>query len=807
MLEFLQKYSFSKKILLLVAMTISMTFFIGLLLSTAHDIDNIRSSANAQIKMLAKVLAKNSASALVFNDEAAAADTLSVVDGNEMIRRVEIENAQHVVFTSHNNSHPQLDSIFNHFPIINNLVIEQPIELNGRVEGKIRIFATLSAEWRLLVGKWVLDTLILGLVLLFGLAFLKRQLRIVLVPISRLARATREIIRYQRYSMRVENGNEDEFGELTKGFNQMLTQIELTNSKLRQSSEALAQTQEAIALRDENLCCLYVNPAFTQLFGYELEEVIGKPISLQAKNSGENELTQKEIYEIARDNGSYRGEVIRCTKDGRMIPISLNISPMRDEKGMLTGYISVSQDISEKKQAQEWIWRQANFDLLTGLPNRHMFYDRVEQEILRTRRTGAPFVLMFLDLDNFKEVNDTLGHDMGDMLLKSAAERLISCVRGSDTVGIENNVARLGGDEFMVILNNFQSLHNVDQVAQRILTKLGEPYHLGAEVALVSASIGITVCPDDAIDTETLIRNADQTMYHAKNKGRNTFCYFTRNMHETAQRRRKMIIDLREAVEEKQFVLAYQPIIDLTTGRVHKAEALIRWQHPKQGLISPMDFIPLAEETGLIIEIGNWLFYQVTNQLVKWRESIHPDFQISINKSPAQFYNKGNDHNAWFDHLHRLGLPGDSLVIEITEGLMLDKNLDVSQKLLAFRDAGVQVAVDDFGTGYSSLSYLKKFDIDYIKIDKSFVQNLAIHSDDIVLCEAIIVMSHKLGLKVVAEGIETDQQRDLLFGIGCDYGQGYLFSRPVSAEKLEAFCIEQNRISTEQLDLELASNY
>jgi EAL domain-containing protein (putative c-di-GMP-specific phosphodiesterase class I) len=246
-----------------------------------------------------------------------------------------------------------------------------------------------------------------------------------------------------------------------------------------------------------------------------------------------------------------------------------------------------------------------------------------------------------------------------------------------------------------------------------------------------------------------------------------------------------MINDMHVAIHEHQFRVVYQPIVDLATQQINKAEALLRWQHPNRGLISPAEFVPIAEETGLIVDIGDLVFYEVANQVAKWRTTINQDFQISINKSPVQFLNKGDRHVAWFDYLKEQGLPGECMVVEITEGLMLDKNSIVSDKLLAFRDAGVQVAVDDFGTGYSSLAYLKKFDIDYIKIDQSFVQNLSIDSEDLVLCEAIIVMAHKLGLKVIAEGIETIEQRDLLVTIGCDYGQGYLFSRPVSAEDFE----------------------
>jgi diguanylate cyclase (GGDEF)-like protein len=493
-------------------------------------------------------------------------------------------------------------------------------------------------------------------------------------------------------------------------------------------------------------------------------------------------------------NGSYRGEITLETKEGKLLPISLHVSPIKDANDKITGFVSLSSDISEKKQAEAWIWEQANFDLVTGLPNRHMFHERLSREVEISQRSGKSFALMFLDLDDFKEVNDSLGHDQGDLLLKEVGERLVGCLRSIDTVSRDGTVARLGGDEFTIILSNFDDINNVDLVTQRILTALSEPFKLGNDIVNVSASIGITIYPDDASDVESLIRNADQTMYHAKNKGRNTYSYFTLSMQEAATMRREMTHDLRIAIEEEQFRVLYQPIVDLTTNKIYKAEALLRWEHPDHGVVSPADFIPVAEDTGMIVDIGNWVFFKVAKQLANWRSEVDEEFQVSINKSPVQFYNKDDKHLAWFKYLNQLDIPGSSLVIEITEGLMLDKNPEVSQKLLAFRDEGIQVAVDDFGTGYSSLSYLKKFDIDYIKIDQSFVQNLSIESEDLVLCEAIIVMAHKLGLKVIAEGVETIDQRDLLFAVGCDYAQGYLFSKPIPADALEALCIEQNQL-------------
>ncbi len=430
-----------------------------------------------------------------------------------------------------------------------------------------------------------------------------------------------------------------------------------------------------------------------------------------------------------------------------------------------------------RKENEALIWQQANFDPLTNLPNRRMFHDRLEQEMKKSNRSGLPLALLLLDLDHFKQINDTYGHAIGDRLLQDAAQRLGSCM------GESNTVARLGGDEFVVILGELNDPNIVERISQDALHKLAEPFQLKNEVAYVSTSIGIAFYPTDATDSSILLKSADQAMYAAKNQGRNRHSYFTPSLQQAAHARWQLVNDLRGALAGDQFQVYYQPIMELSTGVIHKAEALIRWQHPTRGLVDPAEFIPIAEDTGMIVDIGNWVFRKAASQAAMWRASHHAEFQISVNRSPVQFHSD-NNIQAWSDYLQELGLPGQSIVVEITEGLLLDTNT-VTNQLLAFRDAGIQVSLDDFGTGYSALAYLKKFDIDYLKIDRSFIHNLAPGSNDMALCEAIIVMAHKLGLRVIAEGVKTIEQRDLLAAAGCDYGQGYLFSEPVPAEQLE----------------------
>jgi diguanylate cyclase (GGDEF)-like protein/PAS domain S-box-containing protein len=439
-------------------------------------------------------------------------------------------------------------------------------------------------------------------------------------------------------------------------------------------------------------------------------------------------------------------------------------------------------DISARKDAEETIQRQANFDPLTQLPNRRLFLDRLAQEIAKSRRANLPLALLLIDLDEFKEVNDTLGHDVGDILLQEAGRRIRHCVRDADTV------ARLGGDEFTVVLTELPDhTTHIEDIAQKIIARLAEPYQLGNETAYVSASIGITLFPRDAEDIDTLVKHADQAMYAAKKQGRNRFCYFTASLQEAAQTRLKLSRELREGVAGKQFTAHFQPIVELSSGRILKAEALLRWQHPTRGLVDPVSFIPLAEETGLINAIGEWMFSESAQRAKAWSGQFGADFQVSVNISPVQFRAAGRmQTEAWLSHLQDIGLSGANLTVEITESLLLNVHADVIKLLFRFRDAGIQIAIDDFGTGYSSLAYLKQFPIDYLKIDRSFVRDIETDPNDMALSRAIIVMAHELGLKVIAEGVETEGQRGLLAAAGCDYAQGYLFAQPLPPDALES---------------------
>ncbi|MEC4718819.1 EAL domain-containing protein [Noviherbaspirillum sp. CPCC 100848] len=482
---------------------------------------------------------------------------------------------------------------------------------------------------------------------------------------------------------------------------------------------------------------------------------------------------------LAGKAASFQSEYRMCCKDGKWKWVMTRaVVVARDVAGhplRMTGTVS---DISEKRRSEEIIWHHANFDTLTGLPNRRLFRDRLDHDVKKARRSGDPLALLFIDLDRFKEANDLLGHDIGDQLLIEAARRINGCVRASDTV------ARLGGDEFTAILTDLDDLAHVEFLAQKIIDSLASPFCLGNEVVYLSASIGITLFPSDASTPENLIRNADQAMYAAKSNGRNQFSYFTRSMQQEAHTRLRLIGDLRNALSGNQLRVYYQPVIDLRTGAVSKAEALLRWQHPKLGMIDPPRFIPFAEESGLINEIGEWVFQEAARCSCRFGSRLGKPFQISVNKSPVQFMSRSEQVD-WPEYLKSLGLPGSSISVEITEGLLLNASSRVTERLLQYRDAGIQVAIDDFGTGYSSMAYLRRFDIDYLKIDQSFVRDVASDTGDRAIVRSIIAMAHELGLQVIAEGIETAEQKAALIEAGCDYGQGFLFSRAVPPDEFE----------------------
>ena len=522
----------------------------------------------------------------------------------------------------------------------------------------------------------------------------------------------------------------------------------------------------------------FVNPKMARLLGYAIEDMLHRPLAQFMDDEG-RALLERNI--ARRQQGRAESHEFKFLRaDGSALWATLVSNPIFDGCGAYRGALALVTDITEHKATSELMWRQANFDQLTGLPNRHLLLDRLGHALVKARRDGTSLALLFIDLDDFKQVNDRLGHDRGDRLLAEAAARIGACVRTSDTV------ARLGGDEFTVILPGLEQVGCVERVAQQVIDSLVLPFTLDGAPVRVSASVGIALYPADAADVEALLRHADQAMYAAKAGGRNRYSYFTPVLQEAALRRQAALHELRAALAAGQFVLFYQPIVALADGRVRRAEALLRWNHPQRGLLGPDQFLAAAEAGGLMLEIGDWVFRQAALQVRQWQAQLDPAFQVSINLSPLQLRGEAGRLADWGDQLASLGLPARSIVLELDERLLHDAGPALVQRLQAFQALGLQVALEHFGTGYASLPQLLAFGIGVLKIDRSLVQRLGHDGPSVALCEAMVLMAHKLGLAVLAEGVETLAQRDALLAAGCDAAQGFVFAAAMPAGQFEA---------------------
>ncbi|OAN52308.1 hypothetical protein A6A04_01030 [Paramagnetospirillum marisnigri] len=553
-----------------------------------------------------------------------------------------------------------------------------------------------------------------------------------------------------------------------------ITQRKLAEAEMQLAASVFHTTREGILITDAKGIILSVNPAFSDITGYSAEEAVGQTPRLLKSNHHGGAFYAEMWHQIV-DTGGWQGEVWNRRKNGEAYLEWLTISAIPGPDGRPDRFVSVFTDVTELRRKDEQIRHQAYHDSLTGLPNRALLGDRLEHAIEVAQREDSQVAVLFLDLDHFKVVNDSLGHQEGDRLLQQTAQRILDSVRRSDTVG------RLGGDEFIVILSGVDAGSEVALVAEKIIAAIAQPFDLAGRPVHAGTSIGIAVFPQDGGTAETLMKNADTAMYQAKGAGRSTFRFFDPSMNRRAVQRLEMEANLRAALDLGEFRLFYQPKIHVLTGRCCGAEALIRWQRADGALVSPADFIPVAEETGLIIPIGYWVIEETCRQNVAWRASGLAAVPVSVNLSLRQFH----DH-ALVDRIAAIlaayGVEAEAIEVELTESAVMEEPDKAIVTLKRLRDLGLKVSVDDFGTGYSSLAYLKRFPISTIKIDRSFVTDLGTDPEDAAIAQTIIALARTLKLDVVAEGVETEGQLAILTEMGCEVVQGYIFGRPVPAD-------------------------
>lgn len=660
--------SLKQKLITIMLLTSSIVLLITSLAYITHEVLTFRRVIRQELQGLADIIANNAASALVFNDQTAATETLKGVSANQRIQSVLILNHAGTVFAEYGS--PERKDVDREaggrggsafWEWQKGEEVTQTITVEGREVGTVVIESNMKGLREKLDVFFIVGGLVMLMAVLIAYLVSARLQGLISEPIMRLVQTMKRVSLEKNFHLRTEKSSNDEVGTLIEGFNEML---------------------EEIAGRDELL-----------------------------------------------------------------------------------------------RQRHDHLQQLAHFDNLTRLPNRVLFYDRLTQALLQAARLEQNVAILFVDLDHFKDINDTLGHRIGDLLLMEVAKRLQEIVRACDTV------ARMGGDEFTLCLQNMEDPDNATLVAQKIVTNLARPYLIEGEEIFVTASVGITLFPADGLSVDELLKNADTAMYHVKDNGKNMFQFYSQEMNARACKRLTLQNSLRHALERNEFRLYYQPKIDIASRKLTGMEALLRWAHPEKGLIGPDNFIPLAEETGLIVPIGEWVLQSACLQINSWEAQGYPPLRIAVNISPVQF--KRED---FAESIHRIleetGVNPHFLELELTEGALMQEVESSVEILNRFREIGIHISIDDFGTGYSSLSYLKRFPIDKLKIDRSFIFNLTENRDDNAIVTAIIAMAHSLDLKIIAEGVETEDQLAFLIKQGCQEMQGYLYSRPLPPEEI-----------------------
>lgn len=782
-----KSYSLRSKLIIIAMFTTCITLLASNLAFIAYEYHLNRQDIDSKLTILADVITNQAGAALIFNDLAMLKNNLSTLDADSSIVRGCIYNEQQNLVGGYNIANaPSCSERWLDLSLANplNFYRSFPITLEQKNYGTFY----LEADHKALISRikqFLWFSIAILLVAIFLALLLSNGLQgVVTRPIHDLTLTLRSILRKNDFSIRAERNNNLELGELIDLFNSLLATVETENTSLKESEERFRKLTSlapvGIFQLDAEQNIQYINQRWRDIHHINNPQPTLMDWFLSIYPSDLSVL-QPHWQTLIETQSSITVE-FRLIHNDTISWVQLLAGALHDVQGNLTGYIGTLSDISEMKDAQLQMESLAFYDALTGLANRRLFRNRLEKAITTVKRTPSSVALMFLDMDQFKRINDTLGHDAGDELLKTVADRLCSCVRESDTV------SRIGGDEFTILLTEIHNSSDVVTVAEKILHSLSQAIYLGDNEVFTSVSIGITLTPGDSLDANTLMKNADMAMYRAKELGRNTYQFFSEEMNRSVLEHIEIENELNEALASHQFSLVYQPKISLFNFSITGFEVLLRWHHPIKGLITPDRFIPIAEETGQILNIGQWVLEQACLQMSKLRQQypVLENVRMAVNLSAKQF----SDPNL----LERIRLcientelPSQNLELEITESTLMDdveSAIDTMQKI---KQLGITIAIDDFGTGYSSLSYIKRFPIDVLKVDRSFVMDIPKDENDMAITAAVIAMAHKLNLSVVAEGVEERDQLNFLHANFCDEGQGYFFSRPLYLEQLHQF--------------------
>ncbi len=613
--------------------------------------------------------------------------------------------------------------------------------------------------------------------------------RSILVLIEDLTPEKKKVYLVKKYSEELRKAHDElemRVRERTAELREANVQLQREIDVRRQAEESLnlaanvvSSSNEAIVITDSDARIVDVNDAFVRVTGYSREEVIGKDPAMMA--SGRHDVHfWNQFWDSLLMTGQWKGEVWDRRKNGEIYPKLLSVSAVRNDDDRVSHYVGIFSDISKMKETEARLEQLAHYDPLTGLPNRVLFRDRLSQAMLRVHRAGGPLALMFLDLDGFKIINDTLGHQVGDMLLVAVGHRLQSSVRSGDTV------ARLGGDEFTIVLSDLEDVQNLSRLARRTINLFSKPFNIAGRKLFVTASIGIALYPHDGRNVDQLLQSADTAMFSAKDRGKNGFQYFSQEMNLEAMNRLNLETSLREALDRDEFELYYQPLISLESRRVVGAEALLRWKNPERGTLLPGTFVPLAETIGLIRSIGSWALAEACRQAKTWIADGLPRMFVAVNMSAHQI--RGSRTVKLVSKaLEATGLDPELLELEVTESALMKEADQTVKTLKDLKNLGIRLSIDDFGTGYSSLSQLKRFPVDKLKVDQSFIADIARDSDTEAIVRTIIAIGHTLRLSVVAEGVENRRQTEFLEDAGCDLAQGFYYGRPLPSDQFTRF--------------------